>query len=573
MISKSVPDRLPSFSFRRLVHKAAPVAICALGVLWLGSFFAAAPQPQGGPPPTTRQAGKLELHHPVERDMGPGKADLFTVDAAAGQFLRVVADQKGVDVLLRIVDPEGKVLVTADRPGAFGPESASAIVPRSGSLQVKVEMAPNTFGAGQYTIDLTDLRDPTERDRMRIDAESKLFAAIGEGRAADPTIRRRAIEHYIEVASLWRDLPDGFEQALCLHSIGVLYSNQGEYQKALDYYQQALPIRHGLGDKSGEGATLGNMGSEYGNLGERQKALDYAQQALALDRSVGNRTNEASVLSTIGKVYSDLGEEQNAIDSYMQALSLCRATGNRTLERPILYGLSLLHRLPVVSMPDASPGQPTSRPSPADTQFQLMAQAGQRFAITAIAFSPDGRLVLTTSQESTAILWSVDEGKEIRRFEGHNDVVTCGAFLPDGNRVATGSRDKTVRIWDIHTGQELQRLTDSMAIGAISLSSKGDMIATAGERNQRSCRWRRKRVPKWRRSGPLPGEPFGVSLSLFSEVLSGTARSGQGRAVVGRGEANLGRGGRFWEERERGKGGGKDWRKVARLFGPLARRL
>jgi hypothetical protein len=52
------------------------------------------------------------------------------------------------------------------------------------------------------------------------------------------------------------------------------------------------------------------------------------------------------------------------------------------------------------------------------------------------------------------------------------------------------------------------------------------------------CRWRRKRVPKWRRSGPLPGGPFGVSLSLFSGVLSGTARSRQGRAVVGRGEAN-----------------------------------
>src|ERR1017187_996880 len=52
------------------------------------------------------------------------------------------------------------------------------------------------------------------------------------------------------------------------------------------------------------------------------------------------------------------------------------------------------------------------------------------------------------------------------------------------------------------------------------------------------CRWRRKRVPKWRRSGPLPGEQFGVSLSLFPEVLCGTARRRQGRAVVGRGEAN-----------------------------------
>jgi hypothetical protein len=37
---------------------------------------------------------------------------------------------------------------------------------------------------------------------------------------------------------------------------------------------------------------------------------------------------------------------------------------------------------------------------------------------------------------------------------------------------------------------------------------------------------------------PLPREPFGVSLSLFSEVLFRTARSRQGRAVVGRGGAN-----------------------------------
>ena len=187
MNSKSAPDRLPPFSFRWLVHKTAPAAILALDIFWLLSLFAAAPQPQGAPPTTTRQAGNLELHHPVERDLGPGQADLFTVDAAAGQFLRVVADQKGVDVLLRIVDPEGKVLVTADRPsGTFGPESASAVAPRSGPLQIKVEKAPGTSETGQYAIELTDLRDPTENDRLRIDAETKLFTAIAEDRAADP---------------------------------------------------------------------------------------------------------------------------------------------------------------------------------------------------------------------------------------------------------------------------------------------------------------------------------------------------------------------------------------------------
>jgi hypothetical protein len=63
--------------------------------------------------------------------------------------------------------------------------------------------------------------------------------------------------------------------------------------------------------------------------------------------------------------------------------------------------------------------------------------------------------------------------------------------------------------------------------------------AIGGAPSSAGCRWRRKRVPFWRRSGPLPCRPFGMSLSLLSRrCLFRTARSRQGRAVVGRGEAN-----------------------------------
>src|ERR1017187_4411260 len=524
MSSKSVPDRLPFFSFRRLVHKTAPSAIRALGLFCLAPFLAAAPQPQAAPPTTIRQTGKLELHHLVGRDLGPGQADLFTVDATAGQFLRVVADQKGVNVLLRIVDPEGKVLVTANRPNnGSGPQAMSAIVARSGSLQIKVEIAPDTHLEGQYAIELTDLRDPTEKDRLRIDAETKLFAAIAEDRAADAANRRKAIEYYADAASLWRDLQDGYEQALCLHRIGLLYANLGENRKALDYYQQALPIRHALGDRTGESATLNNMAIVYQSLGDKQRALEYFQEVLALDRSVGNRALEASALSnvgnaywdlgekqkaleyfsqtlplyramgngagelsmlnTIGRLYADLGEKQKALDSYTQALSLSRSALHKFpgYESATLGNLNSLYKLPALSTSAPAGGRPTPRPSAADTQVQLMAQAGPESGVSAIAFSPDGRFVLTASREYAAILWSVDEGKEVRRFEEYPSKITSVAFLPDGNNVATGDSDKTVRIWDLHTGQELQRLTDSMPIGSISISPKGDLIATARE--------------------------------------------------------------------------------------------
>jgi WD40 repeat protein/Tfp pilus assembly protein PilF len=481
----SVSVRRTCFSFQWLIRKTGPVAIRTLSVFWLGSFFAAAPQPQSALPTTIRQAGKLELHQPVERNMGPGQVDLFTLNAGTGQFLRVVADQKGVNIWLHIIDPEGNTLVTADRPGVSGgPQSASAIIPRSGLFQIKVEMAPDAFGAGQYAIEMTDLRDPTEKDRLRIGAETKLFAAIAEAHAADPASRRKAIEHYTEVASLWRDLQDGFEQASCLNGIGVLYAGFGEYQKALEYYQQALSIRHQLGYQSGEGVTLGNMGSSYLRLGEKQKALEYYQQALALDHSVGNRVSEASALNGIGDVYSILGEKQKAKDTLTQALALSREIGDRANESRAIGALNSLYRLPPVPAP--GPAAVQLAPRPGDLQVQLMAQSGHGLAISAIAFSPNGQFVLTASDEPAAILWSVDEGKEIRKFEVHENDAPLGnavisvAFLPDGNSIVTGSSDKTVRIWDVHTGREIRRLTDSMAIGSLSVSPDGGLIATAG---------------------------------------------------------------------------------------------
>lgn len=137
----------------------------------------------------------------------------------------------------------------------------------------------------------------------------------------------------------------------------------------------------------------------------------------------------------------------------------------------------------------AAPQQQAGRPStigreaasaPLNTgvNVQLITQAGHASMVSAIAFSSDGRFVLTASKEHAAILWSVDRGKEIRKFEGLESTIACVAFLPDGKSAVTGGSDRTVRIWDLHSGQELNRLTDSMPIGSLAISPKGDLIAT-----------------------------------------------------------------------------------------------
>ncbi len=79
-------------------------------------------------------------------------------------------------------------------------------------------------------------------------------------------------------------------------------------------------------------------------------------------------------------------------------------------------------------------------------------------SIAAVAFSPDGRSVLTGSHDNTARLWSLETGQNLRVFQGHYDSVTSVAFSPDGRSVLTGSVDKTARLWGLETGQRLRTL-------------------------------------------------------------------------------------------------------------------
>ena len=59
----------------------------------------------------------------------------------------------------------------------------------------------------------------------------------------------------------------------------------------------------------------------------------------------------------------------------------------------------------------------------------------------------------------TARLWDVQSGKELRTFSGACHSVTAVAFRPDGKQVLTGGDDRTARLWDAQSGKELRTFT------------------------------------------------------------------------------------------------------------------
>jgi WD40 repeat protein len=75
-----------------------------------------------------------------------------------------------------------------------------------------------------------------------------------------------------------------------------------------------------------------------------------------------------------------------------------------------------------------------------------------------VAVSPDGTVLASGGYDHQIMLWDLVSGKELRALPGHRDTVTALAFSPDGSTLASGSMDRTVKLWSVATGKELATL-------------------------------------------------------------------------------------------------------------------
>jgi WD40 repeat protein len=104
-------------------------------------------------------------------------------------------------------------------------------------------------------------------------------------------------------------------------------------------------------------------------------------------------------------------------------------------------------------------------------------------SVGGVAFSPDGKeLAAIVAQEGTVRFWDANTGKPLAKaLRGHSNSVGKVAYTRDGRRLVTAGGDRTVRVWDAASGEELLTLHGhTNRLSDVSVSDDGQRIASGG---------------------------------------------------------------------------------------------
>jgi len=309
------------------------------------------------------------------RDQAEG--EVHPLPLRAGQYIHLAVDQRGVDIVVVVRDPRGRLLLEVDSPtGTSGSEDVFLVAQTTGRHALSLTVWDGSGDADRATIHLEALRPARPEDRTRAAAAgaysrgsllgttnpgaaaasyreaARLWGNLGEdervawslkklGRLerADPVHRWEGAETLSRAADLFRRAHDELQQALVLSDLGQTWLSLGKADKAGRCFEQAAALWKKLGKVEEQAASWNDLARVRVRQGQIHAAIDLYSRAAGVWRRQKAWRSLATTRTNLGYLYARLGQNQMALDEYRHALAFLEEQPDPALRAVILNKL------------------------------------------------------------------------------------------------------------------------------------------------------------------------------------------------------------------------------------------
>ncbi|WP_193196500.1 serine/threonine-protein kinase [Nostoc sp. MG11] len=113
------------------------------------------------------------------------------------------------------------------------------------------------------------------------------------------------------------------------------------------------------------------------------------------------------------------------------------------------------------------------------TGKQISSLNGNSQQVNIVAFSPDGKTLVSSSDDNTIKVWNLASGQQIRNLIGHSDSVHALAISPDGRTLVSGSDDNNIKVWNLATGRQIRTLPGhTFWVRSVAISPDGATLVS-----------------------------------------------------------------------------------------------
>jgi CHAT domain-containing protein/Tfp pilus assembly protein PilF len=292
----------------------------------LGQQPTQAPRDGGSKADGEKEARLLEPGQSIKRELAGDDSHTYQIKLGAGQYLKVVVEQQGIDVVAQVSGSDGKQILEFDSERmSQGREEVSLIAEAAGAFLLIVRPKQNGTPAGSYEIRIEELRVATDTDRALQETRKQLEEArklrgAGKYNEALPLAERALEIRERFLGTEHRDV------AAAVNRLASIYTDRGEYVKAEPLYRRALAIREkALGkDHPDTAASINDLALLYRAQGKYVEAEPLYKDALDIyEKALGkDHPNTARSLNNLALLYRAQGKYAEAEPLFRRALHI-----------------------------------------------------------------------------------------------------------------------------------------------------------------------------------------------------------------------------------------------------------